>query len=796
MNIHVLNNLKEYRMNSIYFRLFSLFICLVFIPSILIGALIYWEASKKFQTEINKNNLFALKYIEDEVENVVNNISMLATQYTMEGEVRYFYYESFDSDRITLERLFKKVGNTCIANPYIDSIYIYYESHNEIITNNGVFNFKDFYDQSWTSMVSNSKQGTSILPTRSINEKFGEDRISKDVITYIACFPLFHTERIGAVVVNININELITSLSKIKKDPESTIFIINNKGNILVSDKAEYVYRNLNDMTGKKNYNTGGNMSIGQFMGQKMLFSNISSNKMGWCFVEMTPFSSIKSNIAFIKTTVALILSFMAILLLIAVYMITNRVYNPLTYLMDIVGVGLSATGNHRPQGAKNEMEVLKIQLHSISDSIHEERKQNRLLKNQVDQTKNILAKNLFSSLVLLSGEETDFIMEKLKVLNWPQANYIVLLIEMDNYLSFQKKWNKKDQVLWKYCLFNIAEELLNSSYRGLIFEDGISQWIGIINLPDYGEKNVYKEAKELADRIRQAVDDYIQAFTVTIGIGSYCRDLSQVSESYENAMKVIQSKWLKGKNQTFSFDSLEQPKSGIYYNLESEKNILSMLLYKNDLQGAKHCLHSFIRELLVKNGYTRDNVYQGILQLLVAIIRMLNEKGIELKEIFLSDYNMEGYNILSDFRRQETLESVEEWIGERFKIISDYLWEQRNGVNDNMIILAQDYIHNHYGNDISLSLVAEKLGYSEHQLSKIFKKVTGENFLEYLTRYRVEKAKKLIMESECSILDISRMVGYPNVHTLIRVFKKLENITPGQYKDDVKMARLLKFRT
>lgn len=708
--------------------------------------------------------------------------------------MRYFTFEPFESDRLALERLFKKIGNTCVSYPYIDSMYIYYKSYDEIITNNGVYSFKEFYDQSWASLLSQTKDKNTILPARKIQQ--GPDS-KKDqyVITYITYFPLFSTEKNGAVVVNINVNALMNSLNMVKKDPNSMIFVINSEEKILVADKPEYITRNFADMAGEQYHHANnGRFFTDQFKNQKMLFSYTASNKMNWKFVELTPMESVKNNVAFIKNTVIVLLVVMTVLLLAAVYLITNKIYNPVVYLMDLVkGVSLSTSNQQHQDAAKNEMDMLTMHLNSISSSIEEEKNQNRLLKSQVGQTRNVLEKNLFDNLILSSGEETDWIIQRLKALEWPENSYIVLLISLDDYASFQKRWNKNDQCLWKYSMLNVGEELINSTHRGIIFEDSLNQWIAIVNLPEVGEQNAYKQAKELSEGIRQAVHTYIKAFTVTIGIGSYCHDVSLLSQSYENALKAIQYKWLKGKDRTLSYDELKQPKGEAYFNLEAEKNILNELFYKNDLKSVEMQFDSFIKKLQGKNHYTYDYVYQGVLQILIATIRRLHEKGIELKDVFTSLSNAEDYDLLSDFRQQETLSDVEVWMKERFKMISDYLWEQRKGANTDNVTSILEYLQDNYYQDISLSVVAEKFGYSEQYLSKLFKKAMGENFLEYLAKIRVDRAKKLMLESEKSINEISQLVGYSNVQTFIRVFKKLENITPGQFKEDVKLMKAVK---
>ena len=59
-------------------------------------------------------------------------------------------------------------------------------------------------------------------------------------------------------------------------------------------------------------------------------------------------------------------------------------------------------------------------------------------------------------------------------------------------------------------------------------------------------------------------------------------------------------------------------------------------------------------------------------------------------------------------------------------------------------------------------------------------------NFAEYLQKCRILKAQSLLLETEHTIQEIALMVGYEDVGTFIRAFKRLKGTTPGKYKQQV----------
>jgi AraC-like DNA-binding protein len=91
--------------------------------------------------------------------------------------------------------------------------------------------------------------------------------------------------------------------------------------------------------------------------------------------------------------------------------------------------------------------------------------------------------------------------------------------------------------------------------------------------------------------------------------------------------------------------------------------------------------------------------------------------------------------------------------------------------------------IHSRYMDDISLDWCADQCGMHTYELSRAFKEVTGTNYIEYLTDYRLDRAKELLLHSDMKIHDIAAMVGY-QLSYFYRQFKKYESMTPKQFRE------------
>ena len=92
-------------------------------------------------------------------------------------------------------------------------------------------------------------------------------------------------------------------------------------------------------------------------------------------------------------------------------------------------------------------------------------------------------------------------------------------------------------------------------------------------------------------------------------------------------------------------------------------------------------------------------------------------------------------------------------------------------------------YIEENYARDISLNDIAEHFNRSASYLSTMFKYYTGKNFKEYLNLYRIKVSKELMQtESNLKIGEIAKRVGCNGSVTFIRMFRKYEGMSPGQY--------------
>ena len=107
----------------------------------------------------------------------------------------------------------------------------------------------------------------------------------------------------------------------------------------------------------------------------------------------------------------------------------------------------------------------------------------------------------------------------------------------------------------------------------------------------------------------------------------------------------------------------------------------------------------------------------------------------------------------------------------------------QANHKEKELSLKVCEYIHEHFQEDITTTLLAEHFHFSRSYLCTIFKKSCGISIYDYLTCFRIDRVKALLCTSTQSISNIAVQCGFSDAGSMIRVFGKKEGITPNKYR-------------
>lgn len=112
---------------------------------------------------------------------------------------------------------------------------------------------------------------------------------------------------------------------------------------------------------------------------------------------------------------------------------------------------------------------------------------------------------------------------------------------------------------------------------------------------------------------------------------------------------------------------------------------------------------------------------------------------------------------------------------------------DQQDLHSDEVIALAQSWMHRHIGDNISIADLAAKSGLSQRSFLRRFRRACGQTPLQYLQTLRLENARDLLQNSNLSLDEISQLCGYTDTSYLCKLFKEHNALTPGEYRRSVR---------
>jgi AraC-like DNA-binding protein/ligand-binding sensor protein len=168
------------------------------------------------------------------------------------------------------------------------------------------------------------------------------------------------------------------------------------------------------------------------------------------------------------------------------------------------------------------------------------------------------------------------------------------------------------------------------------------------------------------------------------------------------------------------------------------------------------------------------EKKFQGVLAL-------ARRWGLELDESRLRRAYFEGRVL--EGRQHEYVVRLLVIFAQHLSLISNQIVVQQQNEEPPVITRAKAYIAAHQAEDLTLGEVARAVNTSTFYFCKMFRKITGLNFTDYVSRIRIEKAKNLLLNRNLRVSEIAYEVGFQSLTHFNRVFKKILGASPTQYR-------------
>ncbi|MWV46074.1 helix-turn-helix domain-containing protein [Paenibacillus sp. HJL G12] len=654
------------------------------------------------------------------------------------------------------------------GDPLIDQAYLYVEKQNKIMQPMlGLRTLDNPADAvAWRNIMRSDK---GIFWTNHLSKPFNQGNSSHAIVMKL---PFNSQQSYGALVLYVNPAKV-----HLNANSEQVAFVLDGEDTLVGQSDASMQYPEvIPDIqevmsTTKRSYDTQMHFQL-PMKNDKLLVSALSFEKMGgiWTFVSGTPSSAITAPTGPYRHVV---LTYWGVSLLLALalsWFASKRMYRPIRRMVDLFKEGKSETTTEN-----NELKY-------IEEKWRQYRSVNETLQSNLNQSIPKVREALINQFV--SGQAAHLteseIAEKLQglQLDITKQHFFIIVCQLHSLSEDRGQLTAKDHQLLAYAAINLLHEMserLASYVHTIDFMDGSFAVIGFVPAASPVEE-LKSPLKELsADMIGTLRD--VMNMPATIVVSGPAGVWTDVPYLLEQGRRALSYRSFTSESQLLEASVvLEQANLEVEFPFDLEQEFTHTLNLGLEKE-AEEILIRFV-EVLQNDGAPEWVVHQGLMRLKNSLYRSMLQS------------NRNPYALYDGVKLQEELEALRDsnacigWF--RTSIIKPYIEVLHKSYHQSMKHIVDQVIltiKENYMSDISLETLATEANVSVSQLSKAFRQMTGSNYIDYLTSIKMNHCKKLLVTTDMKISEIAKAVSYQPPY-FNRMFKKLEGMTPGQYRE------------
>ncbi len=331
------------------------------------------------------------------------------------------------------------------------------------------------------------------------------------------------------------------------------------------------------------------------------------------------------------------------------------------------------------------------------------------------------------------------------------------------------------DYSLLQFAIYNICKEIFEKEKhtKVLLGKQGRITIVFTTSSMQEFEIKSYNALTKALHSIKR-----IYEIPLTAGLSDVCSSVGDLKLAYKEALSAIEYTVLEGNDHVIVKSDIEPGKSCNNSKLKSyiEKMIAAMRVNKAD--QLKDYLKLYF-ELIKFDKYSLNEVKTLLLSLITAMFDAYNQ--ICVKDTMKKTLD---FYLVEQIYALESLSDLEKNLEEVFRVLSEDLRKLRDDDKHHLVMKAIVYVETNYSDPcVNLNSMGELLHVSVSYFSRIFKAAKEQTFIEYLTKYRINKAKDFLKTTDNKVYEIAMEVGYEDARYFSHNFRKHVGMTPLQFR-------------
>ncbi|SFS57437.1 AraC family transcriptional regulator [Paenibacillus sp. BC26] len=470
-------------------------------------------------------------------------------------------------------------------------------------------------------------------------------------------------------------------------------------------------------------------------------------------YVNIIPDSSVSSKIVKLTVTLIVLLVVTSIVSLVLSVIFSRRFNNPVRKIVESIR---SLNENKElVRGAANDFELIHA---NIGHMIKVNQEAQRSLESRKNHLRHYSLMNVLKR-IRIEYEDSDPAAEQ------DYRPFRFILFQMNFKQRFWDEMPEEEErtiaFIREYMIQAIGREMEGAQ----TFQIETNQILSVIYMNDEDDNRL---SAVLSDIKTVLETDNAYSFC-TIAVSSSYPHSSQMTSAYAEVLKLVKLRPFDDTTYVSQAGETNEKPMLTTSILEQELNV--SLQEGNDLLA----LQSLRRMLakMKKRNIPAIKFHRFAEETTDKVMRVLHSMQIDTDELSC---------MLPSIEKQHTIEELDCYLE---KLVSEAgrLVRLKKEERDPIISFTVSYTESHYGEELSLDLIAGKLNISGGYLSTYFKEKMGTNFVDFVNEVRVKKAKDLLLLSEMKIQEIATSVGYTTLSSFNRSFKKISGVTPTEFR-------------
>ncbi len=392
-------------------------------------------------------------------------------------------------------------------------------------------------------------------------------------------------------------------------------------------------------------------------------------------------------------------------------------------------------------------------------------------LREKMEQSIPILRDKFLSSLLFQSADSVELICEKMEYFHISLQKFTVCSITLDSFHDLEKSFTETDVQLLLFLMTEQTELLAEKyGYKIITYQHHHTVYT-IISVE--GQREQTEKLIEFGKKLEEQIKEKGR-FSVSIGISSICEGAENIRRARTEADQCVAQRTFLGNGCVVCYRDLETMEiKHPMEEIETEK-FYEALRSGEKVEEATECLAKQIhknRNLTILKTVMTELLSKS-LRILIEIYgenENLNRQYDEYMEKIFLTRNINGY--------EEIMSSFGSWTRE-------YILENQVSRTDFLMNKAVRYIQENCCRELTLEEVAEQIYVSKWYFSKLFRKVKGEKFSDYLSRLKIEEAQRIIREQpDLKNYEVADKIGFHDVRYFSQLFKKITGKTPSEFR-------------